>query len=234
MKETVIGIVKLLLCILMLIFAERYYFELLANIGLEVSNFTPLVRELMVLVLYALMFGVVYACFAHHIKPDFNNYSRKILPNVLMSVAFFAVLVIFVWMIDFLVASIANNAEIAYQGLNLSNIFNQEFDLIVLSSMIRSVILMPLMLCFIYVLGVYDLVDSKRSGVVLTGLLAAVITAVGMSGILTTILLNVIPTFALFFALAYIYHKNRHNIWFSAITFVLYGIFASLLIERIT
>ena len=234
MKETLIGLIKLIACLLMLMFAEGYFFEFLAHIGINISNFTPLVRELIVLGLYILMFGIVYLIFNDHIKTDLKNYKRRLLSNVLMSVAFFAVLVIFLWMVNLLVATIASSMDISYQGLIYYNIFNQEFDLILVSFIIRQIILMPMMLCFIYVLGVYDVIDSKRMTMFLTGLLGAIVAGIGMSGTLTTIFFNVIPYFVIFFALSYIYHKNRYNVWFSAITFVLYGMFASLLIQHIT
>jgi len=93
---------------------------------------------------------------------------------------------------------------------------------------------MPFMLASVYVLGIYDLVNSKKAALFLTGLLAAGVAATQMNGTVLVIILNAIPYFAIFFALSYIYHKNNYNIWFSAITLILYTAFASLLIERIT
>ena len=234
MKETVVGLIKLIACILMLMYAETHYFAFLSHIGIDANNLTPLVRELFVLGLYALMMFIVYLMYQHHIKKDLSSYKRRLFPNALMTVAYFAVLTILMWVVSYITGTVAESMDITYRGISFYSIFNQEFDFILLSFIIRRIILMPFMLAAVYVLGVYDLVNSKSSAIFLAGLLAAGITAIGMSGNVLTIFFNVIPYFAIFFALSYIYHKNHYNIWFSGVTFILYSMFASLLIERIT
>jgi len=234
MKETLIGLLKLIICILMLMYAETHYFAFLSHIGLNVSGFTPLISELFTFGLYALMFFIVYLMYQHHLKKDLASFKRKLFPNILMTVAFFAALTIFLWVINYITIVLADSMEVTYQGLNFYNIFNQEFDLVLLSFITRRIILMPLMLVIVYVLGIYDLINSRKTAIFLTGLLAAGIAVIGMSGTVLAIIFNVIPPFTIFATLSYIYHKNNYNIWFSAMTFVLYSMFASLLIERIT
>ena len=205
MKETVVGLIKIVACILMLMFAEVHFFGFLTHIGINTSEFSPLIREMMLLVLYALMFFVVYLMYQHHVKKDLGSYKRRLFPNVLMSIAYFAILTIFIWLVSYITSAVAESMDVTYRGLSFYNIFNQEFDLILVSFVVRRIVLLPFMLVIVYVLGIYDLVNSKKSAIFLTGLLAAGIAAIGMNGTFLVILLNAIPYFTIFFVLSYIY-----------------------------
>jgi hypothetical protein len=99
--------------------------------------------------------------------------------------------------------------------------------------MIKVVIILPFITTAAYTLGVGEIVDDKRHHIFLSGLVAALVAGLSLSGELLYLAFNVVPYFAIYLGLTYIYRKNNNNIWFSITTIMLYTLFASLIIARI-
>jgi len=234
MKRALMGIIKLVLVVLIMLYAESYCFEFLAWLGINANSITPVWQEIIILLLYILILYAVFIIYRDDLENDFYRFRRNWFPNILMSIVFFAVITIVVWVVSYLCEVTATAFGTEFITLNYLNVFKQAVDLTTVIFIIKNVFILPFIYCTVYILGINEIFTDKKGAVFFSGLVGAIVAGLGINGDLLMIIFNVIPYFTLYFALAYIYRKNNSNIWYSLTSIILYTFLASVLIEKIT
>lgn len=232
MKNTLTGIIKIILGILLITYGEKYFFSILPLIGINISALSFLVKDLLSVFFYFLVFIIILYIY-RDVFSDFRRFKRNIFPNILMSIVFFAVITLIIAITNYLGENLADSFKVNYIGLTNYNIFNNSIDIYFVFDFIKNIIIVPIVKIIIYVLGISSLFYSKKRGVIFSGLGAALITGINMPGSLIYIFINIIPYFVLYLSLGYIYRKNNTNIWYSITTFILYSLFGSILLAKI-
>ena len=225
--------IKLLLSIIFINFAETYYFDVLLLIGLNINDYSLLLKEILIIVLYLIILFCVYYFYKDNITRDFRRFKRKLLPNLLMVIVFFIVVTLSVKVSEYLSLLIADYFKVTYLPVTFINVFNEPLNINSIIYIIKNILIIPFTSSIIYVLGINDLIKNKNKGIIYSGLIAAFFIGLGLKGSFLTILFSVIPYFVLYILLAWIYRKNNNNIWFASITLILYALLASVLIEKI-
>ena len=210
MKKSLISLVKLVLCVVIIMFAEVYYFDFLALIGINVDKLESFTVQLLLLFLYVVMGFAVYTVYKDRIKGDFFRFKRKWFPNTLMSIMFFAGFTIGIWALNYVMNLLASSLDTYYVGLAFHNIFTSDVDI---DFIFKSIIMVPFITTTVYIIGVGDLVSSKKKHIILSGLLAILVTGLNLigenlHGDVLYIVLNVIPYFVIYAGLTYIYREN--------------------------
>ena len=233
MRKTLMGLFKMLLVLVIMLYAEQYCTAFLTWLGLDLKLLTPLWQEVIILIIYGLILACVYIFYRADLANDWSRFKRNWFPNLLMAIVFFAIITIVVWVVSYLSEVGANALKVKFMGLNHLNVFREPLSLQVVIFIIKNIIIIPFIYCTVYILGIYEIFKSEKMSVVGSGLIAAIVASLSIKGSLLMIAINVIPYFTLYFGLAYIYRKNNHNIWFALTSVILYTFLASVLIERI-
>lgn len=234
MSKTLSGIIKLILGILIILYTEKYFWEFLAWIGININSLSTFTKEIIILVLYVLIFYCIYIVYKEDIQGDYNRFKRNWFPNILMSIVFFAIITIVVWVVSYLCAVVANSFGQSFIEISHYHIFEREFNLNLVFFIIKNIIIIPFISCVIYILGINEVITNRKMAIFWSGVAAAIIAGLTMKGSFLTIFFSVIPYFALYLGLAYIYRKNNNNIWYSLTSIILYTLLASLLIAKIS
>ncbi len=233
MKKNIIGILKIILSVLLITYGEKYFISSLSLIGINTLNLTTIVKEVLVLVYYVLIFILIYYIYHDDIASDFRRFKRNIFPNILMSIVFFMVITLLISITNYLSSNLADAIQVKYIPLLNKNIFNNTFDLYFIFNFIKSILIIPFIKCIIFVLGINKLFSSRNTGILFSGLIAAIVAGINMSGSFIFILINVIPYFVLYISLAYIYRKNNTNIYYSVTSIILYTMLSNILLMKI-
>lgn len=233
MGKKIIKVSKLLISILVLMYAEIYYFDLLSLIGVNVSSLSNLMHEILVVILYLIILLFVYRMYYDEINSDFKRFKRRLFPNVLMTIVFFVILTMAVAVSEYVASLLAESFHEKYVNLIFSNIFNKTVNYELIFYIIKHIIIIPFVRTIVLVLGVNKFTKSKNRGVIISGLVASLVYMVNIKGSFLFILFTIIPTFVIYGVLTYIYRNNYNNIWYSIMTFILYSMFAGVLLERI-
>lgn len=233
MKKNIIGILKIILSVLLITYGEKYFISSLSLIGVNTLNLTTIVKEVLVLVYYVLIFILIYYIYHDDIASDFRRFKRNIFPNILMSIVFFMVITLLISITNYLSSNLADAIQVKYIPLLNKNIFNNTFDLYFIFNFIKSILIIPFIKCIIFVLGINKLFSSRNTGILFSGLIAAIVAGINMSGSFIFILINVIPYFVLYISLAYIYRKNNTNIYYSVTSIILYTMLSNILLTKI-
>ncbi len=233
MSRTLIKLFKLIISIIIITFAEKYFFDILSLIKVDIKSLTFIGKEIAVLILYILIFIGVYFLYKKEINNDFSRYKRNIFPNILMAIVFFVVLTLILAITDYVSKTLATSFHVNYIGIPNVDIFHKKLDVNLIFYILKYILIIPFTKVIVYVVGIKEIFSSKNKALFFSGLLAAIIAGIQMSGSFINILFNVIPYFILYIFLTYIYVKNNTNIWYSLITFWLYTLFASMLLAKI-
>ena len=233
MKEKILGLIKLILAILIIVFANQYYTSFLALIGINYDELSSFIQECLTLGLYLLMGYAIFIIYKDKIKGDLSRFKRKWFNNLLMSIVYFAIFTIGIFIFNYLVEILADTFNTQYFGLTIHEILKQKFNINSLFLIIKMIIVMPFITCVTFVVGSEELFNRKNMNIFFSGAIAAFTAVLTISGEFLFIFFNMLPYFAIYFGLAYIYRRNNSNIWFSIIAFVLYSLLAGALIARI-
>lgn len=233
MKDIMIRIFRMSLAVFLITYGEKYFFELISLLGINISSITYLIKEILIVVFYVLTLLVIYFIYREDLPNDFRRFKRNMFPNVLMCIVFFIVITLLIAITNYLSGIIAESFKVNYIGLINLNIFNEPFNIYFILNFIKNILILPLIKCIIYVLGVNSLFYSKNKGIIFSGLIGALLAGINMTGSFIYIVINVIPYFILYFSLSYIYRKNNTNIWYSITTFILYSLLANILLAKI-
>ena len=224
MKNFLGNLIKLILSILILLFGEEYFYKFMDFLGINLSKISSNIVSLIIYILIAVCIFIVYK---DELQSAFIKYKSKFGSNFLYTVISFIVLFIAIMISNYITKYVASLLDVHYNSLSFINIFNKSFDLDLVITIIKTIIIIPFIKVTIFVLGVNNLVNSK-SGVLLSGLVYALYVLYPFNGTILYMLVNCIIDFVLFSILAYIYKKNN-NIAFSILTYILYVLFAGLL-----
>jgi len=226
MKEFFINITKLVLSILIIFFLEEYFFKFIGFIGLHIAQ-----SSMTTLVIYLIDFVLIYIIYKEEIKSAFSKFQNKFGSNILYTLIAFIVVFMSMMITNYIVKLIADNLNITYSGLNITNIFDNNFNIDLIVLFIKDMVVIPFVKVIIFVLGINNLVKGKF-GIFISSLSYALYEGFLIGGEFGYIFIDVIDEFILFLILSYIYKKNN-NIAFSIVTFMLYEIFAGLLVTKI-
>lgn len=233
MKDMLKCIIKILLSVFLITYGEKYFFELISLMGINVASLSYLIKEILIVVFYVLFLLFIFFLYREDLSGDFRRFKRNIFPNVLMCIVFFAVITLLIAITNYLGEIVAESFRVEYLGLANFNIFKEPIDIYLIFNFLKNILIIPFIKCTVYVLGVNSLFYSKNKGIVFSGIIASVGAGMIMNGSFIYLIINVIPYFILYMSLAYIYRKNNTNIWYSITTFILYSLMASILLKKI-
>ena len=225
MKDFFINIIKLLLSILIVLFLEEYFFKILALVGIHLVK-----NNIVILIIYLIELFLIYLIYGSEIGSAFSKYQNKLGSNFLYTIIAFIVLFISMMITNYIVKAVAQSMQISYRGLSFVNIFNSKFDFDLIVIFVKNIIVIPFVKVSIFVLGINNLIKGK-SGIFFSGLIYALYEAFLIGGNFGNVFISVIPDFVLFIILSYVYRKNG-NIAFSIMTYILYLLFAGLLVTK--
>ena len=225
--------IKLLLCIVLINFAEIYYFDILSLIGINVNAYSLLIKEILIFILFLIILFSVYYLYKDDITRDFRRFKRNIFPNLLMVIVFFIVVTFSVKVSEYLSTLIADYFKVKYITLTFINVFNEPLNINSFIYTIKNILIIPFISSIIYVHGINDLIRDKNKGILFSGLVAVIFIGLGLKGSFLTILFSVIPYFILYISLSWIYRKNNNNVWYASVTLIFYTLLGSILIEKI-
>lgn len=226
MKNFFSNLIKLVLSIVILVFAEEYFFKLLGVFNINLNNNLYIYFILNILVAICL-----YIIYKDDLKSGFNRFKHKTGKNLIYTLIAFFILFICLYITNYICITVGKSFHVTYHELTYLNIFNQTLNLNLIITIIESAIIIPFIKVTIFDLGVNNLFDYKV-GIVFSGLLAGCYNAYLIGGSISYMILNSIPVFILYTFLAFVYHKNN-NIAFSIITYILYTLLAGTLVNII-
>lgn len=225
MKKSFVNLIKLFLSIIITLFIEEYFFKCTSLIGLKLTE-TAFIK----LIIYIIEFIIIYIIYKDEINSGFSKYQNKFANNILTTLISFIILFIAMMITNYIVKLIAANLSVTYHGLNYINVFEKNFDLDLIVVIIKDIIIVPFVIVSIFVLGINNLIGGKTSSL-LSGAAYYIYNAFVLGGKFSNLFIDVIDEFVLVFILSYIYKKNN-NIAFSIVTFILYELFAGVLVNR--
>ncbi len=232
MKSSLSQLIKILLGILLINYGEKYFFSILPWIGINSSVLSNLTKEILTVVYYLIVLIIMlYLC--REDLTDLRRFKRNFFPNTLMSIVFFVVLTLVIFVTNYIGEQIAATFEVNYTSVGTYNIFTKSISVYWVLQSLKNVLIIPITQVIVYVLGINNLIYSKKKAMLFSGLVAALIAGLQMSSSYIEIIINIIPYFAIYFALSYIYRKNNTNICYSIMTFVLFNLFGSILLAKL-
>lgn len=228
MRNIFVNLVKLVLSVALLIYTEKYFYNLLDFLKINTSNIDSNVISLIVYILIMICILIIYRA---EIKDAFNKYDKRKASNFLYTVVSFVVLFIGMILVNYLCKILAMYLDVSYTQIAFKNIFNKSISMELIIMIVKDIILVPFIVTIIFVLGVNNLLGGKNSSMV-SGLVYAGYKACFARGSVLYAVINVFPYFAFALMLSLIYKRNN-NIAFSIFAFILYELFGYLLLGRI-
>lgn len=233
MKNNLNALIKITLSVLLITFGEKYFYIGLDKVGINIFDLNYLTKSLIIICFYILVFIVIYFLYRDDLSSDFRRFKRNLFPNILMTIVFFIVITLLIAVTNYLGDALANSFKVNYSGLNNPNIFNEPVDTKLIFNFLKNILIIPIIKCIIYVLGVSKIIASKNKGIIVSGLIGATFAIVSANNSFIYMLINALPYFILYVSLAYLYRKNNNNIWYSIVTFIFFSLFANILLEKL-
>lgn len=232
MKENLNALIKIILAAFLITYGEHYYYLGLTKLGINFSN-SYLGESIIILSFYILVFLLIYFLYRDDLSRDIRRFKRNIFPNILMTIVFFIVVTLLIAVANYLGNTLAVSFKVNYVGLNNQNIFSDSFDLKFIFNLVKNILVIPIIKCIIYVLGVSELFYSKNKSIIVSGLIGAIVSVANTQTSVIYMIINAIPFFVFYASLGFIYRKNNTNIWFSIITCLFYSLFGNILIVKL-
>lgn len=228
MKNFLVNLLKLILSILILMFTEKYFYKFLDLIHLKITS-----TNLLSLIIYILISVLIFIIFKSELIAAYNKYRHKLATNLFYSILSFIIIFIAMMIIDYLVLALSKGFNITYNGLHFIDIFTKKFNFDLVALIIKDIIIIPFIKVVIFVLGVNNMV-GRKTGAFMSGLLYSlymIYVICNFNASIGYIFINAIPYYCLFAMISFIYKKNN-NISYSIVVYILYELFANLLIKR--
>ncbi|NLL02309.1 MAG: hypothetical protein GX265_04750 [Mollicutes bacterium] len=231
MNSSFAQLIKINLGILLLHYGEKYFFSFLPWIGIT-SSLSTLTNEILTVVYYLIVLIITLYMYREDLT-DLRRFKRNLFPNTLMSIVFFVILTLIIFITNYIGEYLAELLKVSYRGVQTYNVFTKSIDIYWILELLKNIFIIPITQVIVYVLGISNLIYSKKKAILFSGLVAACIASAQMTGSYSEIIINAIPYFVIYFALSYIYRKNNTNICYSIMTFVLFNLFSSMLLSKL-
>ena len=206
MNKKLTGLLGILLSIIVVVYFEEFAYKILNLIGINIKNFSNIVRLVINISIKLVMCFIIYIIFKR------DHRSRRNKDNLIKTGFVFLVcllsLVIGMYLFGYVVNFIGDIFNIEVLENNFYNIFNKKLDFSLIVKIINDYILNPYLYCTIIILSADKLTRRTDTCVVLSGLLASIIYALSLSGTLGFVIVNSLNMFLLFAILAFIYKKH--------------------------
>ena len=219
MNKKLSGILSIIISIVILVYFETFLYKVLGLLGINIYNYSLLIRTIINLVVKLVMCFIIYLLY----KKDFKHSksSTNIFKMILILLVSVICLTLIMYLFNYVVKYLGDIFDIKIIEDNFYNIFNKKIDFYLIVKIINDYFIIPYLYSTVILLGLNNLINRNDIFILLSGLLASLIYALSLSGTLIFVIINSLSMFLLFSILAFIYRKNN-SIWF---TILLYGFY---------
>ena len=229
MKDKIIYFLEFLVSLVILMFFQDYFINVLNNFGINLNQFSDLIISLIILGIQILLCIILYFIYKGNIKQNGHSFKNHLLKNLLYSLLILAVMTIVMSIANYFIKYIANMFKISIDNNINFNVLQKNLSISYVINLIRYAFLIPFSYATVYVLGVERLFRKSGVKIIMSGLIWSLINSLNYTPSLINMFFNSLSTFILGIFLAYIYSRNK-NIWYPIVIYGLYLIFAPLLI----
>lgn len=212
-KESLQGVIKLIIAILCYYFIDNYFFFVLGKIGL---NFSGDAYYIMNALKYALICFTSYLLYHGVINSSNHKMGKSKLINVVFSLGAFVLLVFINLLLHHVLDYLGHPVN-----YNFINYFNTTFTLNSALNLIIDVILKPFLLVVIFPIGFSNIIKNINSASLFSGIVYGFLYGLSLNtSFENAFFISLIPTF-ITILLTYMY-KATYNIWIVYIAYALY------------
>lgn len=229
MKDKIICYLEFGVSLILLIFFQDYALKVINNFGIDLSEYSNTIINLVMFGIQALLCVILYFIYKSSIKSSRSGFKNHLLKNLLYAVLILAVMTVVINIANYFIKYIASMFDVTINTPELFNVMQSEISLNYVINLVRYAVLIPFSYCVVYILGVDKIVRKNGTMIILSGLIWAIVESFNYAPNLLNMFFNVLPTFILGVFLSYIYSRNK-NIWYPIIVFALYLLFSPLLI----
>jgi len=223
MKNKIGGIVQLALSILIFVLFHFFYFKLINLFNLKLS------KEIVTFIGYLIVCIIIFVIYYRNIKAGQHKFKSTLLNSVVYSIACFAVLI---------VATVLIHKFLEYLGTpkginvdyNFTNYFDKPFNLSSALNLIEDIIFKPFLLCVIFPLGFSNIFKGTKTSMIISGSAYALLTVLYSHYTIEGAIYALLTPFVIVMLLTYLY-KTNNNIWTCFITYCMYVLFGTFLIQ---
>lgn len=219
MKGKVKGAIQLALSILVFILFEIFYFKVL---GLFKVSLNGISYNIFKTIKYLLITIIVFVIYYGNIRRGKNKFNKSFLNSLIYSVSCFVFLVVITIILHKALNYFVNPKGI-FIRYTFTNYFAQKFTLEFALNFIVEALLMPILSCIIFVLGVSNIIRKPGTASILSGLVYGIIYAIGLKSNFEYVLFNSIIPAVVIMLLTYLYKANQ-NIYTVIVTYICYVI----------
>ncbi len=224
MKNKSAGVIQLILCIVVILLFNAFFFKVLSLIGLHFSGTAFTIANF---IKHLLVTIIVFVIYSQNIKSGKNKFSSTWLNSFIYCVSCFVFLLVVTVLLHKGLNYLGNPRGITIP-YNFTNYFSTKFTLDSALNLVIDAILLPFLLCVVFPLGFSNIFKKSGTASFLAGLTYGVVYAISLNTSIERALFLSLTSSVLVMLLTYLY-KTNHNIWSVIITYicyVLFGIFA--------
>lgn len=228
MNKKIVGLIGIILASLVLIYFESTFYKVIGVIGINLSNYSNLIRNIIDLVVKLIMCFLIYFIY----KKDFRkrHSSNNIFKTLLFFIIYLIALVLGMHLFKYVINFIGDIFSTNIIEISFYNIFNKTLNFSLISKIIIDYIFIPYLYCSVILLSADKLCRRNDIFYILSGILASIIYSFSLSGTLLYVIINSLYIFILFILLSIIY-KRVNNIWFIILLYGFYLMSNSLIIN---
>lgn len=219
MNKKLSGILGIILSIIVLIYFETFIYKVLELIGINILEFSSVIRTIINLIIKLSMCFIIYKIY----KRDFRHSKSE--ENVFKMIIYLIVgvigLTIVMYIFNYIIKYICDIFNVDKISRDFYNIFDKKLDFNLIVKIINDYIIMPYLYSSTIILSMEKLTKRNDTFILFSGLLASIIYALSLNGTLIYVILNSLSMFLLFSLLAFIYKRNN-SIWFIILLYGLY------------
>lgn len=223
MNKRVVGILQLLGSIGIVLLFHYLFPEVIKWLGI-----TSKTGNLLECVKYLLMSLCIFIVYRQNISSGRNKFSKTMLNSLIITIACF-IFLIFVTILLKKASYSLLNVNISYP---FSDYLKQKMTLGTALGLIKNCLLIPYLLCMIFVLGISNVIRKSWPSAFVSGISYGVFYGIMLSTTFKAAFLSSIIPAIIFMLLTYLYKTNK-NIWSTIIIYILYVLFGSLIINYI-
>lgn len=224
MKNKTMGIVQLVLCIVIIMLFNAFFFKVLSLVGLTFSGDARVIANF---IKHLLVTIIVFVIYYRNIKAGKNRFGKTWLNSFIYCVSCFVFLLVVTVLLHKLLNYLGNPRGI-HIPYNFTNYFSTKFTISSALNLIVDAIFLPFLLCVVFPLGFSNILKKSGTASVLAGITYGIVYAIDLNTSIEGALFLSLTPAVLVMLLTYLYKTNQ-NIWSVIITYicyVLFGVFA--------
>ena len=228
MNKKVVGIIGIILSILTLLYFEPLVYKVIGFLGININKYSSLIRTIINILIKLTICFIIYLIY----KKNFRHHrqSENLLKNILILLVGLVVLVIAMYLFDYVVRFIGDIFKIKVLDNAFYNIFNKTFNFDLIVKIIIDYIITPYLYCTIILFSIDSLTRRNDTFIFFSGILAGVINAFSLNRTLGFVIVNSLSMFFLFLILAFVY-KKINSIWFTISLYSFYLLTSAIIIN---